>query len=433
MNKNILLTAGIVLLICTGCGSREKEVFADCLTEKGSGLARQVEASFGMIKSADDFKVVGESGSDIRWCDAGKFTEDEEALLIKSIPTVTYNEDTVFTENILEIFQPELIMEQGKNPGLGVKQLHERGITGKGISIAIIDQVLYTGHPEYASKLALYEEVHVIPEQTGSMHGAALASISVGESCGVAPEARLYYWACDNVKSWRVKADEEIEIAWEEYARTIDRIIEVNRKLPEKEKIRVVGIARGYGFTDDKSENKEISSMLDAIKRAEEEGIFVVTTSTEMNYDFFEKFNTDAPFAGLGKIDPAENPDDIDNYTLGIWQRPNAEYYQNSLLIPMDNRTTADMSGDTYVHYADGGWSWTVPYVVGMYALCVEVKPDITPEEFYQAAVETAFKINRTEDGEIPSDGETAYTYQVLNPVGLIDYLSYLSFLSAGS
>ena len=36
-------------------------------------------------------------------------------------------------------------------------------------------------------------------------------------------------------------------------------------------------------------------------------------------------------------------------------------------------RTTADMSGDTYVYYADGGWSWTVPYIAGVYALCAGV------------------------------------------------------------
>lgn len=94
--------------------------------------------------------------------------------------------------------------------------------------------------------------------------------------------------------------------------------------------------------------------MLDAIHHASDEGIFVITTSTEMNYDFFEAYGTDAPFAGLGKLDPLGDPDSPDTYTLGSWQWESAEMFEKSLLVPMDGRTTADMSGDTYVYYADG-------------------------------------------------------------------------------
>src|ERR1044071_4103035 len=34
------------------------------------------------------------------------------------------------------------IMETGKDPGLGMRALHEQGVTGKGVGIAIIDQTL---------------------------------------------------------------------------------------------------------------------------------------------------------------------------------------------------------------------------------------------------------------------------------------------------
>lgn len=40
--------------------------------------------------------------------------------------------------------------------------------------------------------------------------------------------------------------------------------------------------------------------MLDAVERAKKEGIFVLTTSTEQNYDFFSDYQTEAPFAGAG-------------------------------------------------------------------------------------------------------------------------------------
>ena len=49
------------------------------------------------------------------------------------------------------------IMELNKDPGLEVRALHEQGITGKGVSIAIIDQTLLVDHIEYKDRLRLYE------------------------------------------------------------------------------------------------------------------------------------------------------------------------------------------------------------------------------------------------------------------------------------
>jgi len=52
-------------------------------------------------------------------------------------------------------FDPEEILEWGKAPGLGVGDLHAKGITGKGVHVAIVDQPLLTNHVEYAHQLVL--------------------------------------------------------------------------------------------------------------------------------------------------------------------------------------------------------------------------------------------------------------------------------------
>ena len=98
------------------------------------------------------------------------------------------------------------------------------------------------------------------------------------------------------------------------------------------------------------------------------------------------------------------------SYTLGSWQWESAEMFEKSILVPMDGSTTADMSGDTYVYYADGGWSWTVPYIAGVYALCAGVDPDITPEAFYDAAVKTATVITRSKE-----EGGKEYTLSLIH------------------
>ena len=114
--------------------------------------------------------------------------ETQKDRLAGCIPNITYNEETVFPKELEKEFPAQQILEKGKSPGLGVEALHEQGITGKGVGIAIIDQVLYTGHPEYASNLALYEEMHVVPNQSGSMHGAAPVSYThqmcIRDRCG---------------------------------------------------------------------------------------------------------------------------------------------------------------------------------------------------------------------------------------------------------
>lgn len=46
------------------------------------------------------------------------------------------------------------ILNLGMNPGLGVRALHANGITGQGITVAIIDQSVILDHPEFKGKLS---------------------------------------------------------------------------------------------------------------------------------------------------------------------------------------------------------------------------------------------------------------------------------------
>ena len=55
-------------------------------------------------------------------------------------------------------FSVQQTMEMGKDPGLGIRDLHAKGITGRGVGIAIIDQPLLVDHREYTNQLRVYEE-----------------------------------------------------------------------------------------------------------------------------------------------------------------------------------------------------------------------------------------------------------------------------------
>jgi len=88
------------------------------------------------------------------------------------------------------------------------------------------------------------------------------------------------------------------------------------------------------------------------------------------------------------------------------------------LLVPMDARTTAGPTGPAdYAFYAVGGWSWSVPWIAGLYALACEAKPDLTPQEFWA----TALKTGRTV--KVSLDKETAELGTIADPLALIQAL----------
>ncbi len=153
--------------------------------------------------------------TDLEDCD---LTKEYDKLLL-----VTYDSKTTWPDILPESFDPGDIMEQYKNPGLNIRSLHEEGITGKGVGIAIIDQPLLVDHAEYKAQLKYYSERDTVKTQEAAMHGAGVASIAVGKSVGVAPEADLYYIADD---FFRIKDDYSL------LAESINKLLDINKFLP---------------------------------------------------------------------------------------------------------------------------------------------------------------------------------------------------------
>jgi len=289
-----------------------------------------------------------------------------------------FDDDTVWPKAIQmpEEFDPKKIMELGKNPGLGVRTLHKSGITGKGVGVAIIDQPLLTEHIEYADSLRLYEENNIRDGTHSSMHGAAVASIAVGKTVGVAPDADLYY-----IATWDLTRDDNPRYNFVFRAQSIRRLLEINRQLPANRKIRV--ISNSVGWSPSQEGYDEITAACEEAKAA---GIFVVSCGIIEPYGF--------DFGGLGRH-PLANPDSFESYGPCLdW----AKIFYNSapgrdsdaLWVPEDSRATASFTGgDEYVFYRQGGASWCAPYIAGIYALAAQVDPDITPERFWNLALKT--------------------------------------------
>jgi hypothetical protein len=239
------------------------------------------------------------------------------------------------------------------------------------------------------------------------MHGPAVASIAVGKTVGIAPEADLYYIAETHgvfVGTGKLNWD----FTW--LAKSINRLLEVNASLPKEKKIRV--ISTSVGWMPLQAGYAEVTA---AVKRAKKEGVFVVSTALDNTHQL--------SFHGLGR-EPMADPNTFAVYAPGawwaekFWRDPLDSEWAKRLLVPMDERCTASPTGtNDYVFYAEAGWSWCVPWIAGLYALACEVNPDITPERFWSAALKTGETIRIQRAGVEVSFGPIA------NPVALIESL----------
>jgi hypothetical protein len=323
---------------------------------------------------------------DVRWCD---LTKIQAPLTLDLISSFTFNLDTkfgTFTD------MSRTTLEKGKNPGLGVRSIHKRGITGRGVNVAIIDQNLCLNHPEFKGKIVQYKDVGCEqPPSRGSMHAPVVLSVLAGKTLGTAPDVRVYFAAAP---SWKLDAKYETE--------ALEWILEVNRSLPKGAKIKVVSVA-GNPSGKDYPFFKDGRVWEKAVEKAKKEGILLL--------DF-------TPHRGL--IGPCyydvHDPDNLSKCNIGFPVMLVKKQWSNKLIYaPCMFRTTAEEYVDGQPSYlyiggiqysGQGGESLSIPYAAGVLALGWQVKPNLTADEIVKLLFKTAY---------ITPDG-----YKIINPVAFI-------------
>ena len=303
---------------------------------------------------------------DVRWKDLSKL---DLSTRKKLIATLTFNQKTVWPEQakMPPGSDPNKILTDALNPGLGVRELHQQGITGEGVNVAIIDQPMYLVHPEFAGKIVAYHDTGCQTDES-SMHGPLVASLLVGTNCGTAPDARVYYAA---VPSWKMDA------AY--YAKGLDWIIAQNEKLPEEEKIRVVSVSASPNQSS--WANRQMWDR--ACARAEADGIMVLDCTNSRRRGFIGRcwYNARVP-ESVAQCNP--------------WAPPNREFRGNptdmGILVPSSPRTAAE-DGDVpgYQYAGRGGLSRAIPYCAGVLAMGWEVNPELSPEQMRKLLFKSAF------------------------------------------
>ncbi len=300
--------------------------------------------------------------------------------------TLWFNLDTIWPppDKMPPGCDPSQILTNAMNPGLGIRALHQQGITGAGVNVAIIDQPMYLDHPEFAGKIVAYYDTGCGGHES-SMHGPAVASLLVGTNCGTAPEARVYYVAAP---SWLRDA------AY--YADGLDWIIAQNEALPVSEKIRVVSVSAAPSGTNSPFIYNNV--MWDeACSRAEAAGILIIDCTDERG------------FTNRGWYDP-NDPENVAKFTAAVPGDP-ASGSSEGIYFPV-SRTMAEeyFEGDFSYHYTcRGGLSWTVPYCAGVLAMGWQIRPEFTKEQMVDSLFQTTY---------VDPDGS-----RIIDPPALINLL----------
>ena len=333
---------------------------------------------------------------------------------------------TIWPYSLPESVNPKEIMETGKNPGLGIRQLHEEGVTGKGVGIAVIASPPLVDHGEYAGRIKLYREIELeegnpvtekSPEEadrtaggnktdnsktaadtassSASYEGTAIASIIAGRTTGVAPGAVLYYFSpvsdmseLDNSGSDNPESDNSKD-RLSCTIKALDEIRDLNNKLTSEDKIRVVVIEDDLLVGTFMPEDSE--KLQSSLEHVLDSGIPILSGSmiTGRSQGYLAR--------SLGRS-PLSAPDSLKSYGAGYeWEMQFLTYNDDfetvkngCFLVPGDSRTTASPTGvQDYVFHRVGSADFASAYVAGLYALACQANPTVTPEDFMKAAMDT--------------------------------------------
>ena len=298
-----------------------------------------------------------------------------------NILNVRYAEDTKWPEDENKLpkgFRPLEFLEYRKNPGLGIRRLHRQGVDGKGRKVAIIDSWQLFDHLEYHNQLKGYEEIHINPEKYDGGRLGAVVSALVGKTCGIAPKAELYYYAVDDTNRTQVY-----------YAEAIRKVCELHKKLISEGKsgIDAILILRGISFNGFSGEDGYVEAV-QAAQEATKLGIWCrIGPAVFKNHGMWHEERVYCKFDGN-----VDNPDDFildEQSALNRIPSKQEEVFRNSLCFPGGGWTVAlDVKMNEYAFSAKNG-PFFAAYIVGLYLLAKGVKPDLTPEEYWDVGLKT--------------------------------------------
>ena len=307
---------------------------------------------------------------------------DMSNLSPENFRRLTFDNKTIFSDEQIKRFHPEKLLEQGKKFS-NVKEekgLHEKGINGKGTTIAILDRYFDSSISEFEGRVVKHivleknknkENVaNIIFERNkendfrkeykekymDGSHGNTTACLVAGSECGVAPETEMYIFSVGN-------------ISWEESKEMMLKYIVENNIEPD-----IISISA------DIQTSKEGQKMLDEL---EKKGCTLLDSSK-----FWKDFS-------WGRTSNNGEVVLLDELLKTISNRESAENSRNdkviknipsTVILPAAGRTNIHMGEDGKPIYKYNGSlcgaSYAIPQIAGMFLLARQIDSSIRYDEF---------------------------------------------------
>ncbi len=281
--------------------------------------------------------------------------------------------------------QPGLEMDSAART-LGLQQLWDQGLTGKGVAIAVIDTGV-APHPDFSGRISAF--VDLVNNRKDPYddrgHGTHVAGIAVGSGkasqgkySGAAPEANLvalkvFDHEGNTNSSLIIKA---IQFAVENKERLGIRVLNIS-----------IGAPPQMSALDD--------PVVQAVEAATRSGLFVVCASGNRG-PWPDTIDTPgiAPSAlTVGATNDMNTPDLKDDKVSrfsGSGPTPIDKIMKPDLVAPGENIVSTGLKGD-YVEQS--GTSMATPLVSGIAALLYQAHPQVQPKQMKSTLKGTAQKI----------------------------------------
>lgn len=347
-------------------------------------------------KYAQYFMLEGFCGKDISEIDMS-------GLSPQYFKMITFDKETKFSQEQIEKFNPSELIEQGKKFS-DVKDegsLHDKGIKGKGTTIALLDSSFNSAIEEFGDRVKQHlifqkvnGEVIVRPynEKDGNgFHGETTSSLAAGKECGVAPEADLILFGID-MDSWPQKGpngENQADLAWTEARAALFNYIknEVEKgamKLPD-----IISISADYKTLPEAQKAEDWLNINNC-----------AIIDSEKFWDYFSLGRkNDEDKIVLEEFVKTIYSDDFQydkNSSLGKKIDETKEKSKNSTIMPFAGRTSVHTgkNGQPVEKYNGSlcGASFAIAQVSGLFLLARQEDKDLSFDNFVKIIKDTRMK-----------------------------------------
>lgn len=279
-----------------------------------------------------------------------QFEDNIDYKIIRKVP--------FSTKTIFPIKHPFYFNESIYHVNENVQRLHDLGIDGSGINVAVIDFTFETVPNELKESLVSFKNCNENAEV--HFHGTITSSQICGKNLGIVPKSKLWFYGTGQGMNNIVKDD----------LIALNDIYEQNKKGAN---IKIINISSSV-----QRENPEFEEIYEKLLH---QGCYII----------------DSPVFGkdFTSINQDSNTGELYYSDWQLLSMDNSEL-MSKIAIPTGGKMTPLITTENdYLYCGQATYSWSIPILAGYFALALQVNPNLTYDEF----VELAHRTKKNKDG----------------------------------